>query len=39
MARPRGIKNIYDAGMTGLGPEDARQNAQTFDTNLSNLSS
>ena len=38
MARPRGIKNIYDAGMTGLGPEDPRQNAQTFDTNLSNES-
>lgn len=38
MARPRGIKNIYDAGMTGLGPEDLRQNAQTFDTNLSNES-
>ncbi len=38
MARPRGIKNIYDAGMTGLGPEDLRQNAQTFDTNLTNES-
>jgi hypothetical protein len=38
MARPKGIKNIYDAGMTGLGPEDLRQNAQTFDTNLSNES-